>query len=75
VPAASDVPGLKLDHTVTPSPTNQLGVKGIGEAGTIGAAPAVINAIVDALSDLGVRDVPMPASPQNVWKAIQEARS
>ncbi len=75
VPAASDVPGLKLDHTVTPSPTNQLGVKGIGEAGTIGAAPAVINAIVDALSGLGVRDVPMPASPQNVWKAIQEARS
>ena len=64
---------LTLGHTVTPSPTNQLGVKGIGEAGTIGAAPAVINAIVDALSGLGVRDVPMPASPQNVWKAIQNA--
>jgi carbon-monoxide dehydrogenase large subunit len=75
MPAASDVPSLKLDHTVTPSPTNLLGVKGIGEAGTIGAAPAVINAIVDALSGLGVRDVPMPASPQNVWKAIQEAQS
>ncbi len=70
VPAASDVPALKLDHTVTPSPTNQLGVKGIGEAGTIGAAPAVINAVVDALSGLGVKDVPMPASPLNVWKAI-----
>jgi carbon-monoxide dehydrogenase large subunit len=55
---------------VTPSPTNQLGVKGIGEAGTIGAAPAVINAVVDALSGLGVRDVPMPASPLNVWSAI-----
>jgi aerobic carbon-monoxide dehydrogenase large subunit len=70
VPAASDVPPLTLGHTVTPSPTNQLGVKGIGEAGTIGAAPAVINAIVDALSGLGVRDVPMPASPLNVWNAI-----
>ena len=70
VPAASDVPSLKLDQTVTPSPTNLLGVKGIGEAGTIGAAPAVINAVVDALSGLGVTDVPMPASPLNVWKAI-----
>ncbi|HEY7627482.1 MAG TPA: molybdopterin cofactor-binding domain-containing protein [Ilumatobacteraceae bacterium] len=73
VPAASDVPAITLGHTITPSPTNQLGVKGIGEAGTIGAAPAVINAIVDALSGLGVRDVPMPASPQNVWSAIQAA--
>ena len=54
----------RLDHTVTPSPTNPLGVKGIGEAGTIGAAPAVINAIVDALSPLGVTDVAMPAHPQ-----------
>jgi len=73
VPAASDVPSITTDHTVTPSPTNAMGVKGIGEAGTIGAAPAVINAIVDALSGLGVRDVPMPASPLNVWKAIQAA--
>ena len=64
VPAASDVPSITTDHTVTPTPTNPLGVKGIGEAGTIGAAPAVINAIVDALSHLGVTDVPMPASPQ-----------
>ncbi len=73
VPAASDVPSLTLGHTVTPSPTNPLGVKGIGEAGTIGAAPAVINAVVDALSSLGVHDMPMPASPHNVWKAIQAA--
>ncbi len=73
VPAASDVPSLTLGHTVTPSPTNQLGVKGIGEAGTIGAAPAVINAVVDALSSLGVHDMPMPASPHNVWKAIHAA--
>ena len=73
VPAASEVPSLTLGHTVTPSPTNQLGVKGIGEAGTIGAAPAVINAVVDALSHLGVRDMPMPASPNTVWAAIQSA--
>ena len=73
VPAASDVPSITTDHTVTPSPTNAMGVKGIGEAGTIGAAPAVINAVVDALSGLGVRDVPMPASPLNVWRAIQAA--
>jgi carbon-monoxide dehydrogenase large subunit len=75
VPAASDVPPITTASTVTPSPTNPLGVKGIGEAGTIGAAPAVINAVVDALSPLGVTDVAMPASPQNVWSAIQAARS
>jgi aerobic carbon-monoxide dehydrogenase large subunit len=74
VPAASDVPNITTGHTVTPSPTNQLGVKGIGEAGTIGSAPAVINAIVDALSGLGVRDVPMPASPLNVWNTLNNAR-
>ena len=74
VPAASDVPAITLGHTITPSPTNPLGVKGIGEAGTIGAAPAVINAIVDALSGLGVTDVPMPASPQTVWNVIHQAQ-
>ncbi len=73
VPAASDVPSITLGHTITPSPTNQLGVKGIGEAGTIGAASAVINAVVDALSGLGVTSVPMPASPHNIWKALQQA--
>ncbi len=73
VPAASDVPSITLGHTVTPSPTNSLGVKGVGEAGTIGAAPAVMNAVVDALSGLGVHDVRMPASPLNVWNAINAA--
>ena len=73
VPAASDVPAITTGHTVTPSPTNQLGVKGIGEAGTIGAAPTVINAIIDALSGLGVTSMAMPASPQTVWKTIQAA--
>ena len=74
VPAASDVPAITLGHQITPSPTNPLGVKGIGEAGTIGAAPAVINAVVDALSHLGVRDIAMPASPERVWAAINAAR-
>lgn len=75
VPAACDVPAITTGHTITPSPTNPLGVKGVGEAGTIGAAPAVINAVVDALRDLGVRDVPMPASPLTVWNTLQRARS
>ncbi|MGZ4692717.1 MAG: xanthine dehydrogenase family protein molybdopterin-binding subunit [Acidimicrobiales bacterium] len=73
VPAASDVPSITTGSTITPSPTNPLGVKGIGEAGTIGAAPAVINAVVDALAHLGVTDVAMPASPETVWATIQQA--
>ncbi len=74
VPAASDVPPITTGHTVTPSPTNQLGVKGVGEAGTIGATPAVMNAVIDALSGLGVHDIDMPASPVKVWNAIQQAQ-
>ena len=70
VPAASDVPGLLTDSTVTPSPTNPLGAKGVGEAGTIAATPAVMNAIIDALSPLGVREMAMPATPEQVWRAI-----
>jgi len=73
MPSAPDLPNITLGHSVTPSPTNSLGVKGVGEAGTIGAAPAVINAIVDALAGLGVHDVAMPASPNTVWTAIQTA--
>jgi carbon-monoxide dehydrogenase large subunit len=75
IPGAGDVPPITLGHSVTPSPTNSLGVKGVGEAGTIGSAPAVINAVVDALSGLGVTEVLMPASPLNVWNAIQSAQS
>jgi carbon-monoxide dehydrogenase large subunit len=75
VPSAAELPSFKLDHTVTPSPTNDMGVKGVGEAGTIGSAPAVINAIVDALSHLGITNVAMPASPQRLWSLIQEAKS
>lgn len=74
VPAACDVPPITTDFTVTPSPTNQLGVKGVGEAGTIGAASTVMNAVLDALSGLGVTKLDMPASPNNVWKAIQAAQ-
>jgi carbon-monoxide dehydrogenase large subunit len=74
VPSAAELPSFKLDHTVTPSPTNELGVKGIGEAGTIGSAPAVINALVDALSPLGITDITMPARPERVWSAIRDAR-
>ena len=73
VPAASDVPSITTGSTITPSPTNPLGVKGVGEAGTIGAAPAVINAVVDALAHLGVTDIAMPASPETVWATIQQA--
>jgi aerobic carbon-monoxide dehydrogenase large subunit len=75
VPGAPEFPSFELDHTVTPSPTNPLGVKGVGEAGTIAAPPAVINAVVDALAHLGVTNVERPATPERVWKAIQEARS
>jgi carbon-monoxide dehydrogenase large subunit len=73
VPSAAEMPNFDLGSTVTPSPTNPLGVKGIGEAGTIASTPAVINAIVDALAPLGVTDIRMPASPQRVWTTIQEA--
>jgi carbon-monoxide dehydrogenase large subunit len=74
VPSATELPNYELDRTVTPSPTNPMGVKGIGEAGTIASTPAVINAVVDALSHLGVTNVEMPASPERVWRAIEQAK-
>ncbi len=74
VPSAVEIPTMELDRTVTPSTTNPLGVKGIGEAGTIAAPPAVINSVVDALSHLGVTEVGKPASPERVWRAIQAAK-
>jgi hypothetical protein len=74
IPGAPELPNYTLDRTVTPSPSNPLGVKGVGEAGTIGAPPAVINSVVDALSPLGIRHIDMPASPMRVWKAIQNAQ-
>ena len=73
VPSAAELPSFETDTTVTPSPSNPMGVKGIGEAGTIGAAPAVINAIVDALSPYGIHDIEMPATPQRIWQLLKEA--
>ena len=74
VPSAAEMPFFELGDTVTPSSTNPLGVKGIGEAGTIASTPAVINAVVDALSSFGVTNIEMPASPQRVWEAINAAK-
>lgn len=73
IPGPTEIPNMTLDRTCTPSPTNPLGVKGCGEAGTIASPPAVINAVVDALVPLGVTDVERPATPERVWRAIQEA--
>jgi carbon-monoxide dehydrogenase large subunit len=75
MPAASELPSFETANTETPSPLNPLGAKGIGESGTIGSTPAVQNAVVDALSHLGVRHLDMPATPERVWRAIEEART
>ena len=75
VPSAADVPPMTLARTTTPSPSNPMGVKGIGEAGTIAASSAIVNAAVDALSGLGVRHLEMPLQPARVWNVIQEAKS
>jgi carbon-monoxide dehydrogenase large subunit len=74
LPSAAEVPSFELDRTVTPSPVNSLGVKGIGEAGTIAASAAVNNAVIDALRPLGVDFINMPLTPMRVWEAIQEAK-
>ncbi|HEY9378948.1 MAG TPA: xanthine dehydrogenase family protein molybdopterin-binding subunit [Jiangellaceae bacterium] len=74
LPGAPDVPPITTDRTETPATTNPLGVKGVGEAGTIASTPAVVNAVVDALRPLGVNDVPMPCSPMHVWQAINAAK-
>jgi len=72
VPAAPDLPSFTTDRNETPSTTNPLGVKGVGEAGTIASTPAVVNAIVDAIRHLGVDDVQMACTPERVWRAIQD---
>jgi aerobic carbon-monoxide dehydrogenase large subunit len=74
LPSAADLPVFTTGRTETPATTNPLGVKGVGEAGTIASTPAVVNAVIDALRPLGVRDVPMPCSPERVWRAIELAR-
>jgi aerobic carbon-monoxide dehydrogenase large subunit len=74
VPSPAELPSFVTDRTVTPSTTNPLGVKGIGEAGTIAAPPAVVNSVLDALTPLGVESLEMPVDPETVWQAIQEAK-
>jgi carbon-monoxide dehydrogenase large subunit len=74
IPTANEIPEFIADRTVTPSTTNPLGAKGIGEAGTIASSVAVINAVCDALAPFGITHVDMPASPDRLWKQIQEAR-
>jgi len=73
-PSAADLPSWERVEMVTPTPYNALGVKGIGESGTIGATPAVHNAVLDALAPYGVTHVDMPANGENVWRALQEAK-
>jgi len=74
VPRAAHVPVMELDHTVTPSPHNPLGAKGVGEAGTIGSIPAVVNAVLDALAPLGIESLDMPLTPRKVWEAISSKK-
>ena len=75
MPRAHMMPWIESAHTITPTPVNPLGVKGVGEAGTIGASPAVVNSVVDALSPLGVRHLDMPLTPEKLWKAINSGRT
>jgi carbon-monoxide dehydrogenase large subunit len=73
LPTAADTISFVTDNTVSPSTTNDLGAKGVGEAGCIASTPAVVNAIVDAVRPLGINDIQMPCTPERVWKAIQSA--
>jgi carbon-monoxide dehydrogenase large subunit len=74
VPSAVELPNFELERTESPSPTNPMGVKGVGETGTIASPAAVMNAVVDALSPYGITDIEMPAKPERVWQAIAEAK-
>ncbi len=73
VPSPAETPSFRTDSTVTPSPTNPMGVKGIGEAGTIASTPAVVNAVADALAPLGIGNVEMPATPERIWELLFSA--
>ena len=75
VPFATTMPRIESYSVVTPSTLNPLGVKGMGESGTIGVTPALVNAVMDALSGYGIRHLDMPATPERVWRAIQQARA
>ena len=73
MPGAPELPSFELAPTETPTPVNPLGAKGIGEAGTIGATPAVQNAVIDALAPFGVKHIEMPLTSERVWQALREA--
>jgi carbon-monoxide dehydrogenase large subunit len=75
VPHAEDLPLFTVDQTVTPTPFNPMGAKGIGEAATIGSTPAIVNAVVDALKSFGVRHLDMPLRGERVWAALAQARA
>jgi carbon-monoxide dehydrogenase large subunit len=75
LPRANDVPSMTFDSHPVPARTNPLGAKGCGEAGCAGALPAVMNAVVDALSEYGIHHIDMPATPHRIWRAIQDARA
>ena len=75
MPLAETLPRLRIGHTVTPSPHTPLGLKGVGEAGTIGSVPAIVNAVVDALAPLGIRHLDVPLTPHKVWQAIRVAET
>ena len=74
LPTAAEIPSFELDRTETKSPSNSLGVKGIGEAGTIASTPAIVNAVIDALRHEGVTYLDMPLTPLRIWEALEEAR-
>ncbi|MFK4298352.1 carbon-monoxide dehydrogenase large subunit [Arthrobacter sp. GAS37] len=75
VPSAPDLPHFATARTETPSTTNQLGAKGVGEAGTIASTPAIVNGVLDAVRHLGVKDIKMPCTPSRVWAALEEAKT
>nr|MDQ6884811.1 xanthine dehydrogenase family protein molybdopterin-binding subunit [Candidatus Dormibacteraeota bacterium] len=74
LPGAADLPSFETDRTVTPSPHNPMGVKGIGEGGTVCSTPTVVNAVMDALLPLGIKQLQMPLTPFKIWEAIDRRR-
>src|SRR5438477_235767 len=72
IPRAENLPDIAIDFSPVPSLSNPLGIKGVGEGGTVASTPTVMNAILDALASLGVTDVPMPATPERIWRAVRE---
>jgi carbon-monoxide dehydrogenase large subunit len=75
MPRARDLSPIEIKSNPVPTKTNPLGVKGAGEAGCVGALPAVANAVIDALSEFGVRHIEMPATPERIWRAMKNGRA